>query len=160
MSTNFLSDPDSKNSALKREILRLCIINGGYSIADLSRDTSTSVPTVTKFIGELMDDGFIQDLGKQGTAGGRRPSIYGLNPEAGYFIGVDISRQHFHIAISDFSGELKKFIQDIEFVLEASADSFRTLCALVKNSVIAAGVEWEKVMGVRVSLSEIGRAHV
>ncbi len=153
MSTNFLNDPESKTSALKREILRLCIIKGGYSIADLSKDTNTSVPTVTKFIGELMDDGFIQDLGKQGTAGGRRPSIYGLNPEAGYFIGVDISRQHFHIAIADFSGELKKFIQDIEFVLEASADSFRTLCALIKDSVVAAGIEWEKVMGVGVSLS-------
>ena len=153
MRTNFLNNPESKNSALKREILRLCIIKGGYSIADLSRDTGTSVPTVTKFIGELMEEGFIQDLGKQGTAGGRRPSIYGLNPEAGYFIGVDISRQHFHIAIADFSGELKKFIQDIEFVLEASADSFRTLCALVKNSVVDSGLDWEKVMGVGVSLS-------
>ena len=153
MRTNFLNNPESKNSALKREILRLCIIKGGYSIADLSKDTGTSVPTVTKFIGELMEEGFIQDLGKQGTAGGRRPSIYGLNPEAGYFIGVDISRQHFHIAIADFSGELKKFIQDIEFVLEASADSFRTLCALVKNSVVDSGLDWEKVMGVGVSLS-------
>jgi transcriptional regulator of PTS gene len=153
MRTNFLNNPESKNSALKREILRLCIIKGGYSIADLSRDTGTSVPTVTKFIGELMEEGFIQDLGKQGTAGGRRPSIYGLNPDAGYFIGVDISRQHFHIAIADFSGELKKFIQDIEFVLEASADSFRTLCALVKNSVVDSGLDWEKVMGVGVSLS-------
>lgn len=144
---------ESKNSVLKREILRLCILQGCYSIADLSKDINTSVPTVTKLIGELMDEGFVQDLGKQGTSGGRRPSIFGLNPDAGYFVGVDISRQHFHIAISDFKGNLIKFIQDIEFVLEASADSFRTLSILIKNSVTEEGMDWGKVLGVGVSLS-------
>ena len=29
---------------------------------------------------------------KQETSGGRKPNIYGLNPESGYFIGVDAQR--------------------------------------------------------------------
>lgn len=153
MTRNFLSDTTSKNAALKRLILKLCIQNGSYSIADLSRDIRASVPTVTKLIGELISEGFIQDLGKQGTSGGRRPSIYGLNPTAGYFIGVDIARQHFHIAIADFKGNLIKFVQDIEFVLEASAESFRALCAHIKEAVAGTGIHWDKVLGVGVSLS-------
>ena len=102
MTPTFLNDPGSKNAALKREILRLCIIHNNYSIADFSRALGISVPTITKLIGELMEENFLQDEGKVGTSGGRRPSVYGLNPEAGYFVGVDIARHHFHIAISDF----------------------------------------------------------
>src|SRR5574344_830552 len=132
MTPSFLNDSTSKNALVKREILRLCIQHNNYSIADFSRALGISVPTVTKLINELIDNNFLQDEGKIGTSGGRRPSVYGLNPEAGYFVGVDVARHHFHIAISDFKGEIIKFIQDIEFVLEASEVSFRTICRMGK----------------------------
>lgn len=153
MDKTFLDDIRSKNSATKREILRLCILHESYSIADLSKEINASVPTVTKLLGELIDDGFILDLGKLGTSGGRRPSIFGLNEGAGYFVGVDIARQHFHIAITDFKGSVVAFIQDIEFVLEAKADSFKAMCKIVKEKVMESGVSWNKVLSVGVSLS-------
>lgn len=153
MNKNFFRDNDSKNAALKRHIIKLCIEAGSYSIADLSSRINASVPTVTKLINELIAEGFLQDLGKQGTTGGRRPSIYGLNPLAGYFIGVDIARQHFHIAISDFKGELVNFIQDIEFVLEDNPVSFSELCKMIRESVVKTGIQWHEVLGVGISLS-------
>lgn len=153
MNKSFLTDKEGKNAIVKREIIRLCIQNGNYSIADLSKEINTSVPTVTKLINELISDGFLQDLGKQGTSGGRRPSIYGLNPTAGFFVGVDVARQHFHIAISDFKGSIISFVQDIAFVLEANADSFKTMCRIVKEQVAAQGISWDDVLSVGVSLS-------
>lgn len=153
MNRNFLSDNSSKNSRIKREILRLCIKHNNYSIADFSKALNISVPTITKLIGELIEDDFLQDEGKIGTSGGRRPSIYGLNPEAGYFVGVDVARHHFHIALCNFKGELVGFIQDIEFVLEANAQSFRDMCHMVKAQITASGIPWIKVLGVGVSLS-------
>ena len=92
--SNFLEALTSgkKSAQLKREILRRYMLNGGESIADLSRELGLSVPTLTKIVGELIDEDFVCDLGKQGATGGRRPSIYGLNPSAGYFMGVDIKR--------------------------------------------------------------------
>jgi len=152
MPSTFLDD-NSKNSQIKREILRLCIDNANYSIADFSKSLGISVPTITKLIGELISEGFIQDLGKVGTAGGRRPSVFGLNPEAGYFVGVDVARHHFHIAICDFKGNLVKYIQDIEFVLEATRESFRDMCLLVKDEVTRSGLPWIKVLGAGISLS-------
>ena len=153
MPNTFLNDTSGKNSQVKREILRLCIDNTNFSIADFSRSLGISVPTITKLIGELIDDGFLLDLGKLGTSGGRRPSVFGLNPEAGYFVGVDVARHHFHIAVCDFKGELVKFIQDIEFVLEATQDSFRNMCRMVKDEITGSGIPWFKVLGVGVSLS-------
>ena len=152
-STSFLNDGNSKSTSIKRELLRLCIVHQSYSIADFSKALGISVPTITKLIGELMEDNFLQDEGKIGTSGGRRPSVYGLNPEAGYFVGVDVARHHFHIAISNFRGEIIKFIQDIEFVLEASEISFRTICRMVKDEVTRCGIPWTMVLGVGVSLS-------
>ena len=153
MSTKTFLTESSKNADIKRHILRLCILNDNHSIADLSKELNTSVPTVTKIIGELIAEGFMLDMGKVGTSGGRRPSIFGLNASAGYFIGVDIARQHFHIAITDFKGDVVNFIPNIEFILEARADSFKALCRLVKEKVAEAGIPWEKVLSVGVSLS-------
>ena len=153
MTNTFLNDTSSKNSMLKRDILRLCIRHQNYSIADFSHNIGTSVPTTTKLIGELISEGFLQDEGKMGTSGGRRPSVFGLNPEAGYFVGVDVARHHFHIAICNFKGELVGFIQDIEFVLEANADSFRNMCHTVKAKITESGIPWIKVLGVGVSLT-------
>lgn len=128
-------------------------MHGSFSIADLSKELMTSVPTITKIVGELIDEGLMLDLGKIGTSGGRRPCIYGLNANAGYFVGVDIARQHFHIAITDFKGDLVTFIQDIEFILEAKADSFKSICRIVREKVAEAGVSWGDVLSVGVSLS-------
>ncbi len=153
MTSSFLNDLTGKNAQTKREILRLCIKNNNSSIADFSRALGISVPTITKLIAELMAENFLQDEGKVGTSGGRRPSVYGLNPEAGYFVGVDIARHHFHIGISNFKGEIVNFIQDIEFVLEANELSFRTICRMVKDEVTKSGIPWIKVLGVGVSLS-------
>ena len=102
MKRSFFSNIDGKNSALKKRIIALCINEDGYSIADLSKELNTSIPTITKLVGELMDDGFLVDMGKVGTNGGRRPSIYGLNPSAGYFVGTDVRRNSVSIAICDF----------------------------------------------------------
>jgi len=153
MIKNFLNDTENKSSITKREILRACIQKGNSSIAELSKILNISVPTVTKLVSEMIDAGFLEDKGKIGTSGGRRPSIYGLNPEAGYFLGVDVARQHFHIAVSDFTGNIILFIQDIEFVLEANADSFKRMCSLVKAEVAKAGISWTKILSVGVSLS-------
>ena len=141
------------NAKLKKEILSLCIGHGSYCIADFSRELGISVPTVTKIVEEFLADGILRDEGKIGTSGGRRPNTYGLNPEAGYFLGIDVGRHHFHIAVTDFKGTLVKYIQDIEFVLEAGADSFRRMCRRVVDEVVGAGIPWIKIFAAGISLS-------
>jgi predicted NBD/HSP70 family sugar kinase len=138
---------------VQKGIINLCIKNGDCSIADISKELSVSVPTVTKLIAELAAEGFIEEKGKVGTSGGRRPNTFGLNPEAGFFLGVDVARQHFHVAIADFRGQVRFFIQDIEFVLEANADSFRTMCRSIREVVNGSGIPWSKILGVGLSLS-------
>ena len=102
MNTKFLlsSDNNNRNELLKKKIIHYYIANGDATIADLGREMDLSIPTVTKLVAELQDDGYILDFGKQETNGGRKPNIYGLNPASGYFVGVDMLKDKLNIAAS------------------------------------------------------------
>ena len=78
MNTKFLlsSDNNNRNELLKKKIIHYYIANGDATIADLGREMDLSIPTVTKLVAELQDDGYILDFGKQETNGGRKPNIY------------------------------------------------------------------------------------
>lgn len=133
MNDSFINHCDSKNSILKQKMLGLCINEGNYCIAEMSRELGTSIPTITKLVGELIEDGFIEETGKQDTNGGRRPSIYGLNPSAGYFVGVDIRRHFINIAITNFKGQVIAYKEDIAFSLESSEASFKSVCTIIRR---------------------------
>ncbi|MBQ1841853.1 MAG: ROK family transcriptional regulator [Bacteroidales bacterium] len=153
MRNTFLDKRESKNSILKKYILSLCIEQGEYSISELSKNLNTSVPTVTKLIQELIDEGFMIDLGKQGTSGGRRPSIFGLNPGAGYFIGVDIRHSHASIAVADFKGNIISFTDNIPFVLESKEESIKRISVAVRTYFDEHGLDFQKALGLGVSIT-------
>ena len=73
---SFLDNIEGKGAIMKQKILGLCINDGDFSITEFSKELNASIPTVTRLIGELIEDGFLEDLGKTGTSGGRRPSIF------------------------------------------------------------------------------------
>lgn len=153
MRTTFLDKRENKNSILKKYILSLCIEHGEYSISELSKHLNTSVPTVTKLIQELIDEGFMIDLGKQGTSGGRRPSIFGLNPAAGYFMGVDIRHSHASVAVTDFKGDVISFTDNIPFVLESKEESIRRISTAVRTYFDEHGLDFQKALGLGVSIT-------
>lgn len=152
MVETFLDKKDNKNSLLKKTILSLCIEKGEKSIAAISEAIGASVPTATKLISELMAEGFMMDLGKSGTSGGRRPSIFGLNPDAGRFVGIDVRNSHTAIAITDFKGGLLHFQDGIPFRMEASENAVHELSQLVRAELAKNNIDWDTVMGLGVSL--------
>ena len=143
---NFTKILDGKNSSLKQRIIGLCINDGDYSLADLSKELDTSIPTTTKLVGELVDDGQLVEIGKLGTNGGRRPSIFGLNPSAGYFVGVDIRRKFIDLAVTDFKGSLIDYHDKVEFSVQNSEESFRELCKTIKKELVETGIDPDKVL--------------
>ena len=151
---NFLDRiDDGKNGSLKKKILGLCITDGDFSIADLSKELNTSIPTITKLLSELIEDGFIEDLGKQGTSGGRKPNIYGLCASAGYLVGADIGSHHISVAVTDFKGNLIDYQEDMPFVLESTEESFREMCGMLLSHIESLGIDKDRILAYGINLT-------
>lgn len=154
MNTKFLITTDNnRNESLKKKIIHYYIANGDATIAELCKEMDLSIPTVTKLIGELQEDGYILDFGKQETSGGRKPNIYGLNPTSGYLVGVDIFRDKINIAAVDFKGEKLRIEENIPFVLENTPAALESLCILINTFIDSLPVSREKVLAVGVNIS-------
>ena len=155
MNTSFLqqSYDGNKTASLKKELIRLFVVNGNFSISDLSKEINISAPTITKLIGELISEGFVLDFGKQGTSGGRKPNMYGLNPDAGYFVGVDIKKDSIDLGVINFKGQLIEYEGAKAFILENTMQSLDNLCTVINSFISKLSHSKDKILAVGVNLS-------
>jgi glucokinase-like ROK family protein len=154
MKEHFLSSDESrKSSLLKKRIIQYLIISGESSIADISKEIEMSIPTATKLVMELLEEEFVLDSGKQNTNGGRRPNIYGINPESGYFVGVDVQRQLIMIATIDLNGKMIDEHTNIPYKLQNTPESLDELCATISTYIDSLPVERSKILQVGINLS-------
>lgn len=147
------AEEGNKTALLKLQLIGHYIMGGDFSITDLSHEMNLSVPTVTKLVSELIEDGFVHDFGKQGTAGGRRPNIYGLNPYAGYFVGVDIKKDIITLAIINFKGQVVDMRDCVPFVMENSVQALDRLCDVVNGFIAKSKIDRTKIFSVGFNLS-------
>ena len=143
----------SKNALIKKRIITHYIYNGSSTITDLSKELDLSIPTVTKFIGEMYEDGYINDYGKLETSGGRHPSLYGLNPESGYFIGVDIKRFAVNIGLINFKGDMMELKMNIPYKFENTPEAQEELCRLISSFIKKAKVNTDKILNININIS-------
>lgn len=143
----------SKSAIFKINIIRYYINNGENTLADLGKEMDLSVPTVTKLVGELIDEGYVVDFGKQETNGGRRPNVYGFNPDSGYFLGVDIKRFRINIALINFKGDMVESKLSIPFYYENTQDSFDKLCSIISDFVDNVSVPKPKILSAGINMS-------
>ena len=149
MNTKFLlsSDNNNRNELLKKKIIHYYIANGDATIADLGREMDLSIPTVTKLVAELQDDGYILDFGKQET------NIYGLNPASGYFVGVDMLKDKLNIAAIDFKGDKVQLEENIPYQLENTPASLEQFCKIIDDFIVSLPVEQNKILAIGVNIT-------
>ena len=154
MAVNLLlsKDDSSKNIALKKRIIQYLILSGNASIADICKEIELSVPTVTKLVMELLEAGYLLDSGKQDTTGGRKPNMYGLNPESGYFAGVDVQKKRVLFALIDFNGKVIDQ-ETVPYKLENSAEALDELCGLINAYLDKLPVKRDEILQIGVNIS-------
>ncbi len=137
MSHNLLKEIElgSKSALQKKKIITHYIYNGGSTIVDLSKELSLSVPTVTKLINEMCEEGYIRDYGKLETEGGRHPTLYGLNPASGYFVGVDIKKFTLDIGLINFKGDVVDLHMALPYKFENTPEAMDNLCEIIKDFI-------------------------
>ena len=160
----FNNEGESKSNALKKAILNYFVVNGNATIQELAKIVNLSVPTVTKAIMELLKMGYVNEYGKQETGEGRRPVLYGLNPDSGYFVGVEIKDDVVNMGLINFRGDLIDMDNEHPCRIDNTLESMRELCDTVRDFISKSGVNQEKLINVMFCIggrvnSESGYSH-
>ena len=150
--TDNISLSAMKTVNLKKALVKMLTVDGENTIPNLSKESGYSIPKVTKLIGELLDEGIVHDFGKIGTAGGRRPSIYGINPNAFYFLGVEVKRTAVNIGLQSADGKNVKISDDVAYSLENSREALDRLCEIINHFIDRSKVQRRQIVGTCISL--------
>lgn len=142
-----------KNVNLKKSVISYFANTGNATIADLGKELNLSIPKVTSLLNDLVLDGIVQDLGKVGSTGGRKPNLYGLVPDSGFFIGIDVKSTYINIGLADFQKNIVKISEKNPYELRNSKESLKDLCDIINNFINKLPIPKEKILGIGINLS-------
>ena len=86
---------------------------GPVSRIDISKQLKISRPTTSAYIGDLIKDGLIEEIGKGDStpSGGKKAVLLQFNSKAGYILGVMIGVKTIRIALTDLGSNIMEIIK-------------------------------------------------
>lgn len=142
----------------KGQLLRVDIIKNLYyknllSLTELSQLTHKSLPLVTKFVNGLVAEGYVNEQGLAASTGGRRASLYLLNPEKPqYLISVAMDQFTTRLIIYDMNKNIVYPVQTLELVLPGDADTVDELISFIALHINASGLDVNKMLGIGIGI--------
>ncbi|GHV32540.1 transcriptional regulator [Bacteroidia bacterium] len=143
----------TKEALIKKKIILHLIQNGNNTISELAKTIDMSIPTATKIINDMCEKGSINEYGKLETTGGRHPSLYGLNHDAAYFIGVDIKQFGVNIALINFKGDMIDLSMGVPYELKNSPEALDKLIVIIKEFIDRQTIDKAKVLNIAINIS-------
>ncbi len=142
---------DKKKNSLRRKILQDLYFNGNKTIAQLTKEIHTSVPSVTALLEELMTERWIIEIGPAEAQFGRKPILYTLNPKQRYTIILDIAIHGSKAAIINLQNQVV-FEQDIHFCLEDSPAILDKICTSIDTILLKSDIQLQEIIGIGISM--------
>ena len=105
----------------------------------------------------MCEEGYINDYGKLETSGGRHPSLYGLNADSGYFVGVEVRQFSINLGLINFKGDVVQLKMNVPFKAKNTPESLDELCKLIKHFLQKVSVEKDKILNINVNLFKSGK---
>ena len=118
----------------KNPVLTLLTRRERCTIPQAAEWLDLSIGTVTKLMGALIDAGYVEDLGPAESASGRKPHLYGLRADAGYFLGLDINDRFVNVGLLNFRGGMQRARMLEDYDLYAP-DAYERLVRILKISL-------------------------
>ncbi len=135
MSTTLRAAGKTTRSAGRASNLRLALQTILHaqptSRADIARETGLTRATVSALVGDLIEQGLVEEAGLGASAGGKPPTLLRIAADARRIVAVDLSASPFRAAVLDLAGTLTQSF-------EADGDDVDAVVALVQSTVAAA----------------------
>ncbi|CAN5508731.1 ROK family protein [soil metagenome] len=122
---------------------------GPLSRSQAARVVGLSKPTVSAVFNELIDAGLLRDVGSTRGSQGPRASLYEVNNDATWVVGIDVGRRWVRAAVANLSGEIVARVDE-----PARLRSDRTLLdqtgSIARKVLVEPGLTWSQVSQVAV----------
>jgi N-acetylglucosamine repressor len=119
--------PTLKRYNLTRQILDIFYKEGLKTIAELCEATNNSIPSITSIMNDLSKRGLVKNFGIGESTGGRKPARFGLNPDAGYIVTIELSRKYTRMIVFNLHNKQVTDIKEAGFGLDNCENIFDEL---------------------------------
>lgn len=92
----------------RNRIFRYICKHDTVSNPDISHEVKMSLPTVTQNTKELIEKGLVEEVGEWQSTGGRRAKAMSIVANARQAVGLDITRNHIGLVLTNLTGEILK----------------------------------------------------
>ncbi|UYO99249.1 ROK family transcriptional regulator [Oceanotoga sp. DSM 15011] len=122
---------------------------------EISYDLKMSLPTVTQNTKELIEKGLIQEVGELQSTGGRRAKALSVISNSKLAIGLDITKNHVGILLTNLKGEIIKyerfnnpFKDEDNYYIEINKKIKDFLSEIVKNdkNILGMGISFPGII--------------
>ncbi len=141
-----------KSAELKNIIIKRLYFDKALSCAELSEILDKSIPSVSKAINELIEEGFVIEQGYAPSSGGRRPLMYALLPSAMYIVTVAMDQLSTRIQMVDLLNNPVAGIALNELKLFANPHALSTLIDYINDYIAACGIPKDKIAGIGIGM--------
>lgn len=137
---------------LKKQIFSILYLEEQKTIADLCIPVGVSIPTMTRIMHELMEEGWVLELGTGESRGGRKPVFYGLNPGIRYILGIEMTKKYTRINIFDLHNKAVGETLQVDLELNNAPDALEILKSHVNAFIKDNKIDRRKILGAGISI--------
>lgn len=141
-----------KADLYKKKLISELYFNGDSSCADLSLKTAKSIPLITKILNELIDYGYVSEIGYANSTGGRRPVMFSLNKEVMYVLSIAMDQFITRIALMDMQNQYVTEIEKFELNLYQNKNSLHELTEKISAFIDQLTVDKRKIAGIGIAM--------
>lgn len=121
---------------------------------DISYELKMSLPTVTQLTKELIEKGLVEEKGELKSTGGRRAKALAVAAGAGWAAGLDITKNHISLVLTDLTGDMIKY-ERMYKPYTAGDDYYREVSHKLEHFLEESGCRRENLLGIGISFPGI-----
>jgi predicted NBD/HSP70 family sugar kinase len=133
----------------QRSVVEAIQHHGALSRSQVARVVGLSKPTVSEVFNELLAAGLLRGVGSTLGNQGPRASLFEVNNQAAWVVGIDVGRRWVRAALADLSGEIVAR-RDERVRLRSSQSLLHQIGGIARAVTKERELDWERVTQVTV----------
>jgi predicted NBD/HSP70 family sugar kinase len=139
------ANPERARHHNRRVVLETLRQHGRLGRSDIAALTRLTAQAVSNIVAELLEEGFLVELGRRRTARGQPPVEFALNADGGVTAGMEIAADHITTVLVDLTGEVRA--QRVAPLSDVSVEAVQALAAAELGRARAVRGLPERVLG-------------